>query len=135
MIVPAPMDKFDDRLLSSVVEVADQGIAILYPKDDPTGPRIVYVNDSFCRLYGVDHEDVIGGTVEAFGIVQRHSAIVTDMMQHIYENELFDGEPPPSGSTTPSSSSTCILFRSAILTARRTGSRIFATSPRARTSW
>jgi diguanylate cyclase (GGDEF)-like protein/PAS domain S-box-containing protein len=86
------MDEFDESLLGSAVEVADQGIAILMPSDEATGPRIAYVNDGFCHLFGVTREEVVGNTVESFGIVERHHAILTDMMQHIYENEPFDGE-------------------------------------------
>jgi diguanylate cyclase (GGDEF)-like protein/PAS domain S-box-containing protein len=86
------MDEFDESLLGSAVQVADQGIAILMPSDEATGPRIAYVNDGFCNLFGVTREEVVGNTVESFGIVERHHAILTDMMQHIYENEPFDGE-------------------------------------------
>src|SRR5258705_13889184 len=86
------MDEFDESLLGSAVQVADQGIAILMPSDEPTGPRIAYVNDAFCHLFGVTREEVVGNTVESFGIVQRHHAILTDLMQQLYENEPFDGE-------------------------------------------
>jgi diguanylate cyclase (GGDEF)-like protein/PAS domain S-box-containing protein len=86
------MEEFDESLLGSAVEVADQGIAILMPSDEATGPRIAYVNDGFCHLFGVTREEVVGNTVESFGIVERHHAILTDMMQHLYENEPFDGE-------------------------------------------
>jgi diguanylate cyclase (GGDEF)-like protein/PAS domain S-box-containing protein len=86
------MNDFDDRLLGSAVQVAEQGIAILIPADEATGPRIAYVNDGFCNLYGVTREEIVGTTVASFGIVDRHHAILTGLMKHIYENEPFDGE-------------------------------------------
>ena len=86
------MHEFDESLIGSAVEVADQGIAILMPSDEATGPRIAYVNDGFCQLFGVTREEIVGNTVLSFGIVERHHAILTDLMQHIYEQETFDGE-------------------------------------------
>src|SRR5260370_8300811 len=86
------MEDFDETRLGSAVQVADQGIAILMPSDEATGPRIAYVNDGFCNLYGVTREEIVGNTVVSFAIVERHHAILTDMMQHFYENEPFDAE-------------------------------------------
>jgi diguanylate cyclase (GGDEF)-like protein/PAS domain S-box-containing protein len=86
------MQEFDESLIGSAVEVADHGIVILIPSDEATGPRIAFVNDGFCHLFGVTREEVVGNTVVSFGIVERHHAILTDMMQHFYKNEPFDGE-------------------------------------------
>jgi diguanylate cyclase (GGDEF)-like protein/PAS domain S-box-containing protein len=80
------------RLLGSAVEAAQQGIAILTPGAEPVGPRITFVNEAFCRMYGVNRDAAIGNTLVAFGIVERHQAIFDDMLQHVFEHEFFDGE-------------------------------------------
>src|ERR1700737_2554441 len=80
------------RLLGSAFQVAGQGIAILTPSDEATGPRIAFVNHGFCNIYGVTPAEIIGKTVVTFGIVERHQAIFTDMLQHIFNHEIFDGE-------------------------------------------
>ena len=80
------------RLVGSAVDVADQGIAILTPAEEATGPRISFVNPGFCRIYATDRETVIGKTLTAFGIVERHQAIFDDMLQHIFEQEFFHCE-------------------------------------------
>jgi diguanylate cyclase len=80
------------RLIGAAVDVADQGIAIFTAPAATTPPRISYVNRAFCRIYGVDRVAVIGETLVAFGIVERHQAIFDDMLQHVFEEEAFDGE-------------------------------------------
>src|SRR5438552_6313304 len=80
------------RLLGSAIQVAGQGIAILTPTDEPTGPRIVFANDGFCNLYGMTPDEVVGRPLVVFNIVERHQAIFHDMLQHVFENEAFDAE-------------------------------------------
>ena len=86
------MNAFDERLLGTAVQVAGEGIAILTPADEATGPRIAFVNDGFCNIYGVGREEIVGKTVATFGIVDRHQAIFSDMLEHIFDHEPFDGE-------------------------------------------
>jgi len=86
------MNAFDERLLGTAVQVAGEGIAILTPADEATGPHIAFVNDGFCNIYGVGREEIVGKTVATFGIVDRHQAIFSDMLEHIFDHEPFDGE-------------------------------------------
>ncbi len=82
----------ETRLLSSAVQVACQGIAILSPAEEAIGPRILFVNAGFCNLYGVEKNEVLHKTLAAFGIVERHQAIFKDMLEHLFDNEAFDAE-------------------------------------------
>ena len=47
------------RLLGSAIYVSGQGIAILTPAVEAVGPRVAFVNDGFCALYGRDRADII----------------------------------------------------------------------------
>ncbi len=78
--------------LGSAVRVAGQGIAILTPAVETIGPRIAFVNDGFCSMYGVRREEVIGQTPVIFGIVDRHQAIFEDLLDHVFDNETFEAE-------------------------------------------
>jgi diguanylate cyclase (GGDEF)-like protein/PAS domain S-box-containing protein len=80
------------RLLGSAIQVSGQGIAILTPTDEPTGPRIVFANDGFCNLYGLTRDEIVGQPLVVFGIVEKHQAIFHDMLRHVFEDEGFDGE-------------------------------------------
>jgi len=53
------------RLLGSAVDAAEHGIAILTSVNEDKGPRIAFVNDGFCRLYGTKREAAIGQTLVA----------------------------------------------------------------------
>src|SRR5512132_3016265 len=63
------------RLLGTAVHVTGQGIAIMTPAVEEVGPRIAFVNDGFCAMYGRPRAEIIGETPAAFGIVESHSAI------------------------------------------------------------
>ena len=80
------------RLLGSAVRVAGQGIAILTPAVEALGPRIAFVNDGFCAIYGRPREEIIGETPVAFGIVERHHAIFHSLLQHVFARQAFAAE-------------------------------------------
>ena len=78
--------------LGSAVRVSGQGIAILTPAVETIGPRIAFVNEGFCGMYGVQREEVIGQTPAIFGIVERQHAIFEDLLDHVFDSELFEAE-------------------------------------------
>ena len=80
------------RLLGSAVHATGEGIAILTPAVEATGPRIAFVNEGFCAIYGVRRSDVIGQTPIVFGIVDRHQAILDASLQHFFEARPFEAE-------------------------------------------
>lgn len=77
------------QLLASSVHVSAQGIAILTPAVESLGPRVAFVNEGFCAIYGRRREDIIGETLQAFGIAASHSSILTSMLNHIFEGRAF----------------------------------------------
>ncbi len=79
-------------LIGSAVRVAGQGIAILTPAVESIGPRIAFVNEGFCSMFGRTHEEVIGQTPAIFGIVERHQDIADDLLDHIFDLEPFEAE-------------------------------------------
>ena len=80
------------RVLGSAVRVAGEGIAILTPAVEALGPRIAFVNDGFCSIYGREREEIIGETPIAFGIVDRHHAIFDSMLQSVFARKAFAAE-------------------------------------------
>ncbi len=80
------------QLIGTAVRVTGEGIAILTPAVEAAGPRIAFVNDGFCAIYGRRREDVIGQTAEIFAIVERQQAIADALLQHIFEGRPFSAE-------------------------------------------
>ncbi len=80
------------QLLGSAVRVSAHGIAILTPAVEAEGPRIAFVNDGFCALYGRGRDEIIGQTPVAFGIVERQEAISASLLQHVFEHRPFVAE-------------------------------------------
>ena len=80
------------RLLGTAVHVTAEGIAILTPAVEAVGPRIAFVNDGFCSMYGRRREDVIGQTPLIFGIIERHQSIFDALLQHVFEQRPFAAE-------------------------------------------
>ena len=80
------------KLLGSAVRVSGQGIAILTPAVEAIGPRVAFVNDGFYAMYGASREEVIGQPLSILRIVERHQAIVKDLLDHVFDGESFDAE-------------------------------------------
>ncbi len=79
-------------LIGSAVRVSGQGIAILTPAVEAIGPRIAFVNEGFCALYGCSREEVIGQTPQIFGIVEKHHDILEALLDHVFDREPFEAE-------------------------------------------
>ncbi len=79
-------------LLGSAIHVSGQGIAILTPAVEAVGPRVAFVNEGFCAIYQRPKEEIIGETLEIFGIVEQHSAVLTALLHHVFESRPFHGE-------------------------------------------
>lgn len=79
-------------LLGSAVHVAAQGIAILTPAVEAVGPRIAFVNDRFCTMFQRRREEVIGQTPSIIGVVSDQGAILTSLLQHVFERRPFAAE-------------------------------------------
>ncbi len=80
------------QLLGSAIHVAADGIAIMTPAVEAIGPRIAFVNDRFCAIYGRRREDLIGQTPLAFGIVERQHSIYEALLHHVFEDRPFAAE-------------------------------------------
>jgi diguanylate cyclase (GGDEF)-like protein/PAS domain S-box-containing protein len=80
------------RLLGTAVHVTGQGIAILTPAVEAVGPRVAFVNEGFCAMYGRAREEIIGQTPLVFGIVERQYAILEALLQHVFEHKGFECE-------------------------------------------
>src|ERR1043165_845085 len=80
------------RLLGSAIHVTGQGIAILTPAVEAEGPRVAFVNDGFCAMFGRTRAEIIGETPDAFGIVEAHRAIHDVLLRNVFEQKPFDAE-------------------------------------------
>src|ERR1043165_7331613 len=80
------------RLLGSAIHVTGQGIAILTPAVEAEGPRVAFVNDGFCAMFGRTRAEIIGETPDAFGIVEAHRAIHDALLRNVFEQKPFDAE-------------------------------------------
>jgi len=80
------------RLLGTAVHVTGQGIAILTPAVEALGPRIAFVNDGFCAIYGRTRDEVIGQTPVIFGIVESQQAIADALLHHVFEHRPFEAD-------------------------------------------
>jgi len=80
------------RLLGTAVHVANEGIAILTPAVEAVGPRVAFVNDGFCAMYGRRRDEIIGESPVIFGIVERHRSISAALLRHVFETRPFEAE-------------------------------------------
>src|SRR5215212_3931849 len=79
-------------ILGTAVHVMPEGIAILTPAVEALGPRVAFVNDGFCTIYGRSRDEVIGQTPIIFGVVERHQAIFDALLRNVFEGRPFEAE-------------------------------------------
>src|SRR3954470_7637434 len=80
------------RLLGTAVHITGQGIAILTPAVEAIGPRVAFVNDGFCAIYGRPREEIIGQTPEIFSVIESQQAIADALLHHVFERRPFEAE-------------------------------------------
>jgi diguanylate cyclase (GGDEF)-like protein/PAS domain S-box-containing protein len=80
------------QLLGSAIRVTAEGIAILTPAVEAVGPRIAFVNDGFCAMFGLRRDQIIGQTPVIFGIVDRQQSIHDSLLRHVFEHRAFAAE-------------------------------------------
>ena len=79
-------------LLGSAVRVSGEGIAILTPAVEATGPRVAYVNDGFCQMYGVMRQEVLGQTPIVFRFIEEQQSMYDALLDHVFDGQLFEAE-------------------------------------------
>src|SRR5688572_28537865 len=79
-------------LLGSAVRVSGEGIAILTPAVEATGPRVAYVNDGFCQMYRSTRREVIGQTPIVFGFIEEHQSTYDSLLDHLFDQQMFEAE-------------------------------------------
>lgn len=80
------------RVLGSAVQIANEGIAIMTPAVEERGPRIVFVNDGFCRMTGLLREQVIGETPEVLALESGDEHLHERLLDHLFRKLPFRGE-------------------------------------------
>ena len=80
------------RLLGTAIHVAGLGIAILTPAVEADGPRISFVNDGFCEIYGRQREEIIGQTASAFSVIERQQTVFDELLMHLFNGSSFEAE-------------------------------------------
>src|SRR6185436_20512611 len=58
------------RLIGSVVETASDGILILTPAAEETGPRIAYANDAFTTITGIERARALAASLDVLDLAQ-----------------------------------------------------------------
>jgi diguanylate cyclase (GGDEF)-like protein/PAS domain S-box-containing protein len=79
-------------LLGSAVRVSGEGIAILTPAVEATGPRVAYVNDGFCQMYGVMRQEVLGQTPIVFRFIEEQQSMYDALLDNVFDGQLFEAE-------------------------------------------
>ncbi len=94
---PAPGES---RIFKRVADEAAEGIAVI-----GTDMRLVYVNDAWCRLYGLGADELLGEDPLAFGLSDTESKeLATEVDRAFREHDCWSGEITirrPDGSRVP----------------------------------
>jgi diguanylate cyclase (GGDEF)-like protein/PAS domain S-box-containing protein len=92
------------QLVRVAVERASEGIAIMTPAGDATAPVTLYVNPSFCRITGMEREEVVGRPLRIFRVDSSDQALHDALRHPLCQRRAFEGEAlavRKSGATYP----------------------------------
>jgi len=80
------------RLIGSVVETASDGILILTPAAEETGPRIAYANDAFSSITGIERRRAVAESLNVLDLATGDRPLLDDLLTAIFAGESFQGE-------------------------------------------
>ena len=80
------------RLIGTVVETAADGILILTPAVEETGPRIAFANEAFARITGMARRNAIAQPLNILNLARGDRPLLDDLMIAIFAGEPFQGE-------------------------------------------
>jgi diguanylate cyclase (GGDEF)-like protein/PAS domain S-box-containing protein len=80
------------RLIGSVVETSADGILILTPAVEETGPRIAFANDAFSRITGIARRRTMAETLAVLNLARGDRPLVDGLLAAIFAGEPFEGE-------------------------------------------
>ncbi len=80
------------RLLGTVVENSTDGIAILTPAVEQSGPRIAFVNEAFSRITGWSRQQALAQTSEILRFEDDESALFDEFLKSLFEGKAFQAE-------------------------------------------
>lgn len=80
-----------DRLIEAAIRHVSEAVVITTTDLDLPGPRIVYVNEGFCRMTGYTVEEVVGKTPRIFQGPRTDRAELDRLRYHLSRGEPFDG--------------------------------------------
>ncbi|MGA7617494.1 MAG: EAL domain-containing protein [Thermoanaerobaculia bacterium] len=86
----------DDQLLLAnlATEHAPEGIVVLKAHGDSADPRIIFVNDAFCRITGMEREEVIGQGLQIARNAETDRAVRDALNHPACRRKPFEGEAP-----------------------------------------
>ena len=79
------------RYLISAVENATEGIVIMTPSGDDD-PRVIFVNDGYCRMTGMTPEEVLGDSPHIFNVSDSDRAVLEALLHPYCQGKPFQGE-------------------------------------------
>ncbi|HVT45705.1 MAG TPA: EAL domain-containing protein [Thermoanaerobaculia bacterium] len=80
------------RLVPLVVEHSPEGIILIEPSHDDRGPRILYANQSFCRMTGAERSEVTGQQLEIFQDEESDRAVRDALLHPLCQRKPVEGE-------------------------------------------
>ncbi|HEY0591306.1 MAG TPA: EAL domain-containing protein [Thermoanaerobaculia bacterium] len=79
-------------LARHAIENSPDGIVILTPPRDGALPRILFVNQAFCRMSGATPEEVLGQPFEIFRVGEAERAVHDVLLHPLAQHSPFEGE-------------------------------------------
>lgn len=81
-----------EYLLADAIQHVKEAVLITTADLAPPGPRIVYVNEGFCRMTGYAREDVVGKTPRILQGPKTDRSELDRLRRQLYLGKPFDGE-------------------------------------------
>lgn len=79
-------------IAAMAVDHAQEGIVIIAPQVDDSGPRILYANSAFCRMTGMTPDEVVGQPLRIFRTDDADRAVRDALLHPLCQRKPFEGE-------------------------------------------
>lgn len=90
--IQASISQEYQEMVQMALDNSADGVVVIDPPEEEEPPRVRFVNATFCRITGMEEDDVLGKELEIFRVEQSDQAVRDALLHPLCQRKSFEGE-------------------------------------------